>query len=178
MIVLAATSGRSQTPAGYTASQAAEGMAAYQGNCASCHLPDLAGRNEAPPLAGGNFMNAWGSRTTAELIQYIQASMPPSSRGGLSEETYANIVAFFLQANGAPAGDRPLAALDAGPYRLRGQRTNACRRCVKRWLKTPLRISPGRPAPPRPKASPLPARSRTTSRSPTIRCAIPIPPTG
>jgi hypothetical protein len=53
-------------------------------------------------------MNAWGSRTTAELIQYIQTSMPPASRGGLSAETYANIVAFFLQANGAPAGDRPL----------------------------------------------------------------------
>ena len=109
IIVMAATSGRSQTPAGYTAGQAAEGLAAYQANCASCHLPDLAGRNEAPPLAGGNFMNAWGSRTTAELIRYIQATMPPSSRGGLSEETYANIVAFFLQANGAPAGDRPLA---------------------------------------------------------------------
>jgi PQQ-dependent dehydrogenase (methanol/ethanol family) len=108
MIVLAATSGRSQTPAGYTASQAVDGMAAYQVNCASCHLPDLIGRNEAPPLAGGNFMNAWGTRTTAELIQYIQTSMPPSSRGGLSEETYANIVAFFLQANGAPAGVRPL----------------------------------------------------------------------
>ena len=53
-------------------------------------------------------MNAWGSRTTAELIRYIQATMPPSNRGGLSEETYTNIVAFFLQANGAPAGDRPL----------------------------------------------------------------------
>ena len=108
MIVLAATSGRSQTPAAYTASQAADGLAAYQANCASCHLPDLAGRNEAPPLAGGNFMNAWGSRTTAELIRYIQATMPPSNRGGLSDETYANIAAFFLQANGAPAGDRPL----------------------------------------------------------------------
>ena len=47
-------------------------MAAYQVNCASCHLPDLAGRNEAPPLAGANFMNAWGSRTTAELISYMQ----------------------------------------------------------------------------------------------------------
>ena len=54
-------------------------------------------------------MNAWGSRTTAELIGYIQASMPPSNRGGLSDETYANIAAFILQANGAPAGDRPLA---------------------------------------------------------------------
>ncbi len=106
---MATTSGRSQAPAGYTAGQAADGLAAYQANCATCHLPDLAGRNEAPPLAGGNFMNAWGSRTTAELFQLVQSTMPPSNRGGLSEETYADIVAFLLEANGAPAGGRPLA---------------------------------------------------------------------
>ena len=108
--------GRGQTQTAYTAAQAAEGLAAYQTNCASCHLPDLVGRNEAPQLAGGNFMNAWGSRTTAELIRYMQASMPPSNRGGLSDETYANIVAFILEANGALAGDRPLAA--SSPVRI------------------------------------------------------------
>jgi alcohol dehydrogenase (cytochrome c) len=105
---MAAISGRSQTPAAYTARQAADGLAAYQANCATCHLQDLAGRNEAPPLAGGNFMSAWGSRTTAELIRYIQATMPPSNRGGLSDETYANIAGFFLQANGAAPGGSPL----------------------------------------------------------------------
>src|SRR5262249_60215798 len=105
---MTATSGRSQTPAAYTASQAADGLAAYQTDCASCHLPDLTGRNEAPQLAGGNFMNAWGSRTTSELIQLIQTTMPPANRGGLSAETYVNIVAFLLQANGAPGEDRPL----------------------------------------------------------------------
>src|SRR6202022_624597 len=83
--------------------------AQYQTNCASCHLPDLSGRNEAPQLADGNFMNAWGPRTTTDLIRYIQSDMPPSNRGGLSEEICSNIVAFFLQANGAPAGNRPLA---------------------------------------------------------------------
>ena len=42
-----------QTPAGvFTAQQAAAGRAAYQASCASCHLPDLRGRNEASPLAG------------------------------------------------------------------------------------------------------------------------------
>ena len=54
-------------------------------------------------------MNAWGPRTTTELIRYIQSEMPPSNRGGLSEEICSNIVAFFLQANGAPAGNRALA---------------------------------------------------------------------
>jgi alcohol dehydrogenase (cytochrome c) len=103
-------SGWSQTPASYTAAQASDGLATYQSMCASCHLSDLSGRNEAPALAGGNFMNAWGSRTVAELIQYMRENMPPANRGGLSEETYAKIAAFLLQANGAPAGDSPLAA--------------------------------------------------------------------
>ena len=104
---------RGQVSPAYTATQAADGFAAYQTNCASCHLPDLSGRNEAPPLAGANFINAWGSRTTAELIAYMQGTMPPSNRGGLSDDTYASIAAFFLQANGASAGDHPLAAAAA-----------------------------------------------------------------
>ncbi len=54
-------------------------------------------------------MNTWGPRTTTGLIRYIQSAMPPSNPGGLSEEICSNIVAFFLQANGAPAGNRPLA---------------------------------------------------------------------
>src|SRR5437868_4387108 len=62
--IVMALPGHSQPQAVYTASQAAEGLALYQTNCASCHLPDLSGRNEAPQLAGGNFMNAWGPRTT------------------------------------------------------------------------------------------------------------------
>jgi alcohol dehydrogenase (cytochrome c) len=109
-VAMMATSGRSQTPPAYTAGQAADGFNAYQTNCASCHLPDLAGRNEAPPLAGANFLNAWGSRTASELIRYMQETMPPSNRGGLADETYAGIAAFVLQANGAAAGDRPLSA--------------------------------------------------------------------
>ena len=78
VVASAAICGRSQTPAAYTARQATDGLASYQANCATCHLPDLAGRNEAPPLAGGNFLSAWGSRTAAELIRYMQATMPPS----------------------------------------------------------------------------------------------------
>ena len=43
-----------QPPSGapaYTAAQATAGRAAYQANCASCHVADLGGRNEAPQLA-------------------------------------------------------------------------------------------------------------------------------
>lgn len=52
----------------FTAAQAGAGQAAYQASCASCHLADLAGQNEAPQLAGTNFRRAWGARTTKDLI--------------------------------------------------------------------------------------------------------------
>ena len=62
----------------FTPEQAAAGRAAYQASCASCHLPDLAGRNEAPQLAGNNFMNTWRTRTTKDLFDYVQ-TMPPDA---------------------------------------------------------------------------------------------------
>jgi alcohol dehydrogenase (cytochrome c) len=92
----------------FVARQASAGRAAYQANCANCHLPDLAGRNEAPPLAGPNFMRVWGNRGAGALAQYIQASMPPQNRGGLSQEMGLNLAAFILEANGGRAGDQPL----------------------------------------------------------------------
>ena len=42
---------RAAAPAVFTAAQATAGQSAYQANCASCHLADLAGQNEAPQLA-------------------------------------------------------------------------------------------------------------------------------
>src|SRR5438128_10264297 len=83
----------------YTAAQAAAGRAAYQANCASCHLPDLAGRNEAPQLAGNNFMNTWRTRTTKDLFDYVQ-TMPPNAPS-LDAAQYLAITTFLLQANGA-----------------------------------------------------------------------------
>ncbi len=103
-----------QRPAGpFTAAQATAGRSAYQENCSGCHLPDLAGRNEAPPLAGGNFMNTWGGRTTRELLALIQTTMPPGSPGALGADTYAEIAAFILQSNGATPGNQPLTATTA-----------------------------------------------------------------
>jgi alcohol dehydrogenase (cytochrome c) len=93
-----------------TAEQAAAGESLYQIHCASCHLAHLGGRNEAPQLAGGNFMKTWTRRTTRDLFTYMQATMPPSNRGGLGEDAYVNLTAFILQANGAVPGTQPLQA--------------------------------------------------------------------
>src|SRR5262249_31903690 len=81
----------------YTAAQAAAGRTTYQAQCASCHQPDLKGAGDAAPLAGSEFIEAWGRRSTRELLSFMQLTMPPSRPGGLSAEEYANVAAFILQ---------------------------------------------------------------------------------
>jgi alcohol dehydrogenase (cytochrome c) len=95
--------------AAYTPAQSKTGQLIYLSNCASCHLRDLSGRNEAPPLGGANFMHAWGDRSTKELVEYIRTMMPPGNAGSLTADTCAEIVAFVLEANGAAAGNEALA---------------------------------------------------------------------
>ena len=93
-----------------TGAQATAGRASYQAHCAGCHLPDLAGRNEAPQLAGTNFLTAWRARTVGVLISYMQSTMPPGNRGGLGADGYVELAAFLLEANGARLASQPLTA--------------------------------------------------------------------
>src|SRR5437773_5741639 len=104
---------RGQQPV-YSAAQAAAGRAVYQASCASCHMPDLAGRNEAPQLAGNNFMNTWRSRSTRDLFEFIQSTMPPTGET-LSADQYLAVTAFILQSNGAAAGAQALAPTTSAP---------------------------------------------------------------
>ena len=103
---IANLSGQPPPAAVFTADQAAAGRTAYQANCASCHLADLGGRNEAPPLAGVNFLNTWRNRTARDLFEYVQSTMPPQA-ASLPSDQYLSIVAFILQSNGASAGAQP-----------------------------------------------------------------------
>lgn len=99
----------------YTADQATAGRAAYQATCAGCHQPDLGGSNDAPQLAGGDFVSAWRDRTPRDLFTFIQSTMPPESPGRAGEQANLNIVAYILQANGAPAGTQALMPSTAVP---------------------------------------------------------------
>jgi len=113
-LVIALVAGQPPASGVHTAAQATAGRAAYQANCASCHMPDLAGRSEAPPLAGPNFMNSWRNRTTRDLFEFIQSTMPPDG-SNLTADQYLAITAFILESNGAPAGAQPLTATTAAP---------------------------------------------------------------
>jgi alcohol dehydrogenase (cytochrome c) len=106
---ISVVSALAQLPPGpFTADQSAAGKTAYQTNCSSCHAADLGGRNEAPPLAGANFMTAWGTRTAGDLVTYMQTAMPPGKADTLGAAVYANIGAFVLESNGSVSGAQPL----------------------------------------------------------------------
>ena len=94
-----------QATAVFTAEQAATGRQVYAASCAGCHLADLGGRNEAPQLAGNNFMNTWRSRSAEDLFEYIQSTMPPTG-ASLGESQYLAVTTYILQANGAQAGSQ------------------------------------------------------------------------
>jgi mono/diheme cytochrome c family protein len=87
----------------FTQQQADAGRAAYVKHCASCHIADLSGNNEIPPLAGAIFMGTWSNRTTKDLRDYMSAAMPYGGPS-LDAETYTLITAFVLAYNGAAAG--------------------------------------------------------------------------
>jgi alcohol dehydrogenase (cytochrome c) len=90
-----------------TAQQQDAGRTLYQQRCSNCHSPDLGG-GEAPQLSGATFMAAWGTRTSRELVSYIQQSMPPGNPGSINEQNATNLAAFILGANGAAPGNQAL----------------------------------------------------------------------
>jgi len=106
---VALTAGQ-QYAAVFTADQAAAGRQVYAASCAGCHLADLGGRNEAPQLAGNNFMNTWRSRSVEDLFEYIQSTMPPTG-ANLGEAQYLAVTTYILQANGAAAGSQAFTGL-------------------------------------------------------------------
>lgn len=99
----------------FTAQQVVDGREAYAAACAYCHLPDLAGTNDAPALGGVAFVGAWGKRTTAQLYSKIHLTMPLGGAGSLSEKQTADIVAYILERNGAKPGATALTPKTAVP---------------------------------------------------------------
>lgn len=91
----------------YSEAQANEGARVYTIRCAMCHGRELAGTLEIPGLTG-KFMASWAGRPVGDLSDYIAKAMPQQAPGTLSPEDSARLVAFILQANGAPAGVAPL----------------------------------------------------------------------
>ncbi|MCY3927550.1 MAG: PQQ-binding-like beta-propeller repeat protein [Acidobacteria bacterium] len=98
----------------FTAEQAERGRALYEEICVECHLSSLAGANEAPPLLGADFLDAWGAGAVVDLADTIRVTMPPEDRNSLTPQQTFDLAAFVLQQNGAASGDQTLAADSPG----------------------------------------------------------------
>ncbi len=67
------------------------GAAAYQAQCAECHGARFEGGPHGPALSGAAFDSVWGSRSIDELVEYLQAEMPPGQAGQLGAAAYREI---------------------------------------------------------------------------------------
>ena len=94
----------------YTDVQADRGEREYGRTCAHCHGLSLEGdgASEIPTLVSDPFMRRWRARNVQALFDTLMRSMPADDRGSMTPRTTADMVAYLLRANGAPAGETPL----------------------------------------------------------------------
>jgi alcohol dehydrogenase (cytochrome c) len=97
-------------PLDYTQAQAQQGQAVYLEHCASCHGQNLDDGAFGPPLKGVDFREKWGSPSAEGLFSFTSTQMPPDRPGTLGDAVYAQLLAYMLRENGAPAGTRELPA--------------------------------------------------------------------
>jgi len=107
LLVVAADASRDGV---FTAQQAGRGRALYNQSCASCHMEDLTGKDVAPSLIAGTFSSHFGGAPIGDLVNRVRTTMPQNSPNSLTAQGYLDIVAYMLQANGAPAGGQELSA--------------------------------------------------------------------
>jgi alcohol dehydrogenase (cytochrome c) len=94
----------------YTAAQAAQGKAAFERSCASCHGPNLDDGEFGPPLRGNDFRLRWGARPLDTLFDEMSRTMPPAAPNSLGDAVYAQLLALLAQENGVTPGTRELPA--------------------------------------------------------------------
>jgi alcohol dehydrogenase (cytochrome c) len=107
-LALFASSSFGQAAGPFNAAQVEAGHNAYVANCMVCHGDTMSGLGEAPAIAGKGFMVTFANETTKQLFDTIKAEMPFGAPGSLSDETYTNLTAFLLHANGAATGTAAL----------------------------------------------------------------------
>src|ERR1700722_5243800 len=92
----------------YTADQAKRGQPVYVDTCAKCHLEDLSGGKDSPPLVGADFLGGWKGKSVGDLFDEVRMTMPFDNPGKLTAEQYSDVIAYIFSANKFPAGDKEL----------------------------------------------------------------------
>jgi mono/diheme cytochrome c family protein len=111
LVTAAAPTARSQ-PTGaptFTSEQLDRGRAIYGRNCTDCHGTTLDnGEFGGPVLKGGFFRQKWAPLGVGALYSFTKGLMPPDRPGGLTDQNYADLIAYILSNNGYTAGDKEL----------------------------------------------------------------------
>src|SRR5262245_37031630 len=116
----------------YTAAQAANGQSEYDRSCRRCHASNLDGIPDASllgdfvprySLRGADFIERWREDTVQSLYTLVASGMPPrneprAAAAALNDRTYLDIVAYLLERNGFPAGDRELSLSELRSIRI------------------------------------------------------------
>jgi len=88
--------------------QQGRGKSLYNDKCASCHMENLKGSTETPPLTGDMFWQNWETYSANNLVEQIRTTMPEDNPGSLTREQYVDVVAYILKTNEVPFdGDLP-----------------------------------------------------------------------
>jgi len=87
----------------FTDEQAQRGEPLYTDNCEVCHSGGL-----APDLAGDAFRASWNDSSVGDLFELIKFTMPQHNPGSLTEQQYADILAYVLGSGGFPSGQTEL----------------------------------------------------------------------
>ncbi len=105
----------------YSLDQAERGRVDYRMFCERCHRGDVDLQNKDARLVGRGFMERWREYELDSLFAFIKASMPRRNPESLADETYIDIVAYLLNLNKFPLGNRDLTISTLDSIRLEGQ---------------------------------------------------------
>lgn len=86
----------------YTEEQARRGAERFRERCAECHV--------SGDFQGEFFLFTWSGQGIHILFDYMRSSMPQNTPGSLAPEAYADLLAYILELNGLPPGNREIPA--------------------------------------------------------------------
>ncbi len=95
----------------YSLEQAARGRQRFRQVCGECH--------SVSEFRGSDFEWQWRRQTVWDLYRKVVREMPEDNPGGLTDQTYSDVIAYVLQLNEYDSGDAELVpskeAMDAIP---------------------------------------------------------------
>lgn len=94
----------------YTSEQATKGRALYAQYCVSCHGNRGRGSPGSPGIVARVLNDKYADMPLSVYYDLMSQTMPKGQEGVLTDEQYADVLAFVLSLHGAPAGDSVLPA--------------------------------------------------------------------